>query len=175
MLFPLRKSSKEVSYHVGLLAKRVWFWNYYTSGCALDLSCFEGHWGTACGCERSFLTCDICGRRLISFRLMVWGRRLLSRWQRRTPSRSVCAKSNTCADSHVTRWLAGSTLQLINHSAHCLQYSIIILTSASFREYVVWFGFSLEWKCWRLGSASQTQSILCPPTKTRLKRNWTSA
>lgn len=83
--------------------------------------------GGVCG---PLLTCDICGRRLISFRLMVWGLRLLSRWHRRTPSRRVWAKSNTWAESHVTRWLAGSTLQFISHSAHCLQYSIIIVTSA---------------------------------------------
>lgn len=74
----------------------------------------------------SFFTCDICGRKLISFRLIVCGRRLLSRWQSRTPSRRVCARSNTCADSHVTRWFAGSTLQFMSHSAHCRQYSIIL-------------------------------------------------
>lgn len=70
-------------------------------------------------------TWDICGLRLISFRLMVWGLRLFSSWHSSTPSRRVCAKSNTCAASAVTRWFAGSTLQLISHIAHCLQYSML--------------------------------------------------
>lgn len=69
-------------------------------------------------------TWDICGRRLISLRLMEWLRRLLSSWQSRTPSRSVCARSKTWAVSQVTRWLGGSTLQLISHCPHCFQGSI---------------------------------------------------
>lgn len=56
---------------------------------------------------------------------MVWGLRLFSSWHSSTPSRRVCAKSNTCAVSAVTRWFAGSTLQLISHIAHCLQYSML--------------------------------------------------
>lgn len=72
-----------------------------------------------------WVTCDICGLRLISFRLMVCGLRLFSSWHSSTPSRRVCAKSNTCAVSAVTRWFAGSTLQLISHVAHCLQYSML--------------------------------------------------
>lgn len=70
-------------------------------------------------------TCDICGLRLISFRLMVRGLRLLSSWHSSTPSRRVCARSNTCAVSAVTRWFSGSTLQPISHTAHCLQYSMM--------------------------------------------------
>lgn len=70
-------------------------------------------------------TCDICGRRLISFRLMLCARRLLSSWHSSTPSRSVCARSKTCADSHVTRWLGGSTLQPISQCAHCRQCSMV--------------------------------------------------
>lgn len=49
------------------------------------------------------LTCDICGLRLISFRLMVSDLRLFSSWHRSTPSRRVWAKSKTCAESAVTR------------------------------------------------------------------------
>ncbi|TNN88402.1 hypothetical protein EYF80_001184 [Liparis tanakae] len=48
-----------------------------------------------------------------------------SHWQSSTPSRRVCAKSNTCAVSAVTRWLAGSTLQLISHIVQCLQSSML--------------------------------------------------
>lgn len=55
---------------------------------------------------------------------MVWGLRLFSSWHSSTPSLRVCAKSNTCAVSAVTRWFTGSTLQLISHMAHCLQFSI---------------------------------------------------
>lgn len=69
-------------------------------------------------------TWDICGLRLISFRLMVCGFKLLSSWQSSTPSRSVWAKSNTWALSAVTRWVGGSTLQFISHNAHCRQYFI---------------------------------------------------
>lgn len=73
----------------------------------------------------SALTCDICGLRLISFRLMVSGLRLFSSWHRSTPSRRVWAKSKTCAESAVTRWFRGKTLQPISHRLHCLQYSIM--------------------------------------------------
>lgn len=55
---------------------------------------------------------------------MDWAFRLLSSWHSRTPSRSVCARSKTCAVSHVTRWFGGSTLQSMSHKAHCLQNSI---------------------------------------------------
>lgn len=70
------------------------------------------------------LTWDICGRKLISLRLMEWLRRLLSSWHSSTPSRSVCARSKTWAVSQVTRWLGGSTLQLISHCPHCFHGSI---------------------------------------------------
>lgn len=88
------------------------------------------HTATTTGCSGSWVrsdrcTCDICGLRLISFRLMVLGFRLFSSWQSSTPSRRVCARSNTCALSAVTRWFEGSTLQLMSHIAHCLQYSML--------------------------------------------------
>lgn len=70
------------------------------------------------------LTCDIWGLKLISFRSTDPGERLCNIWHRSTPSRSACAKSNTTAEGHTTRWFGGKTLQSINHRPHCLHSSI---------------------------------------------------
>lgn len=120
------------------------------------------------GWKGSCSTCDIWGLRLISFKLMVWGRRLFRSWHSSTPSRKVCARSNTCALSATTRWFSGSTLQLISHIAHCLQYSMFTGPSGEVRESC----YSLVMICAHAGfglasgGRAEPLQFMNPPTPT---------
>ena len=80
-----------------------------------------------CGCVKLFLfTNDDCGLRLMFLASTDPGRSMLSKWQRTTPSRRRHQRSWTLAFGLRTRWSGDITRLRNNHSAHCLQSSVII-------------------------------------------------